>query len=526
MAFIRTLRAASDSDPGDRSGLADVWQRWSGRRKVAAGFVSLAVGAGAVVGLGAVGPTAVSGCIASGTEADINAALVGSGAKAVLCPNAVFALAAPVAFTAPGQEVSTQGYPTDQTRAVLIVSGGNQTSAVNGVGESDIVLRNVQVDGNRPALGGLQGDALIELGGAGADQTVREIVAREPRSWSALHVFEGAISDNVPQCQRATIVDNQIGPSGHDDGSWADGISLACGASLVQGNTVTDATDGAIVIFGAPGSTIQHNTIVAVDRQLLGGINMVDFAPVGGNYTGTIVRDNVIDARSDFIKVGIAMGPAIWSCTAGINHGATVTGNTLQGLNIGYGYAINGVTNWTVSGNLDNARHVGAPGLGCGGLPSAPVGFQVQSATASTLQPEFQSAQLQHLLGVSESPILRVVPTSPAGCGTMRLGDGLYPGQSLTSCDGRFTLIFQADGNLVLLKSGVPLWAAATDGRGAAVAIFQKDGNLVIYSSAGTVLWATGTNPGGSTLVVQNDGNVVVYSAGDQPLWSTKTAGR
>lgn len=518
--------STSATDPADQPGAAGSRRRWPGRQQLAAAIISVAVGAGATVGLHAVAATAATGCIPSGTDADINAVLTGGGAKAVLCPNAVFELAAPITFSAPNQEVSTQGYPTDQTRAVLVVRGSNQTSAVNGGGQSAAVLRSVQVDGNRPVLGGLKGDALIEMGGSGTDQTVRDIVAREPRSWSALHFFEGAVSDNVPQCQRATIVDNQIGPSGQDDGTWADGISLACGTSLVQGNTVTDATDGAIVVFGAPGSTIQNNTIVAVSRQLLGGINMVDFAPVGGNYTGTVVKNNVIDGRSDFIKVGIAMGPSIWSCSSGTNYGATVTGNTVQGQNIGYGYAVNGVTNWTVSGNVDTARHVGAPGSGCGGMPSAPGGFQVQSATSSTLQPEFQNAQLQYLLGVSEPAILRVVATSPTGCGTMRLGDGLYPGQSLSSCDGRFTLTLQLDGNLVLAQNGQPIWAAATNGRGSVVAILQKDGNFVIYDSAGEPVWASGTNPNGSTLVVQNDGNAVVYTAGSQPLWSTKTGGR
>ncbi len=506
--------------------IAGARKRWPVRRKLVAAIVGAAVGTTAVVALGATGTRAATGCIASGTEADINAALVGSGAKAVLCPDAVFELAAPVVFTAPGQEISTQGYPTDRTRAVLLVRGGNQTTAVNGGGQSGVVLRNVQVDGNRPALGSSKGDALIVMGGAGTDQTVREIVAREPRSWSALHIFEGAVTDNVPQCQRATIVDNQIGPSGQADGTWADGISLACGSSLVQGNTVTDATDGAIVVFGAPGSTIQNNTIVAVSRQLLGGINMVDFDPVGGNYTGTVVKNNVIDGRSHFIKVGIAMGPAVWNCSAANNHGGTVTGNTLRGLNFGYGYAVNGVTNWTVTDNIDQARHVGAAGLGCNGIQSAPGGFQVQSAAASSLQPEFRNATLQYVLGISEPPILRVPVTAPAACGIMRADEGLHPGQSLSSCDGRFTLTLQNDGNLVLTQTGKPLWASATDGRGSVVAIMQRDGNFVVYDSAGRPAWATDTNPNGSTLAVQNDGNVVVYTAGGEPLWSTRTGGR
>lgn len=82
------------------------------------------------------------------------------------------------------------------------------------------------------------------------------------------------------------ITNNQIGPCGNspnqghefrkrdqwaDDtnttsltafapGEWADGISMACQNSTVTGNTVTDATDGGIVIFQAPGTLVQGNT--------------------------------------------------------------------------------------------------------------------------------------------------------------------------------------------------------------------------------------------------------------------------
>lgn len=131
-------------------------------------------------------------------------------------------------------------------------------------------------------------------------------------------------------------------------GQWADGISLACTNSLVSGNTrvvfsahlpfqdanlnllhrITDATDGGIVIFQAPGSKITSNTyvspsqllslafltslprIISKERQLLGGINAVDFSPFNGNYAGTVVDSNTIIAESNFIKIGLAIGRA------------------------------------------------------------------------------------------------------------------------------------------------------------------------------------------------------------------------
>lgn len=80
----------------------------------------------------------------------------------------------------------------------------------------------------------------------------------------------------------------------YEPGEWADGISLACKNSQVQGNLITDATDGAIVIFGAPGSTVSGNRIVAVSRNLLGGINLVDFMPFSGDYSHVLVSGNTI----------------------------------------------------------------------------------------------------------------------------------------------------------------------------------------------------------------------------------------
>jgi hypothetical protein len=171
-------------------------------------------------------------------------------------------------------------------------------------------------------------------------------------------------------------------------------------------NVITDATDGAIVVFGAPGSLITNNVIIASTQTLLGGINMVDYSPVHGNYVGTLVTNNVIDANGAFIKVGIAMGPDVWSCPHTVNHGGTVTDNLIQGAHFGYGYAVNGVSDWTVLRNIDSSTHVGVVRGGCGGTPDPPDGFQYQSVTSSDLQPEFTYANLTYVLGVSEPSCL------------------------------------------------------------------------------------------------------------------------
>ncbi len=349
----------------------------------------------------------VAGCIPLGSEADINAALVGAGAEAILCPQAIFTLSNPVIFTAPDQRLYTQAFPTDETRALLRIGGGTLTKAIDGNSQSGIAIQNIQIDGNRSELGYQSGDALIEIGHSASNQTVQNIFAYGTRSWSILHLFEGRVTDDIPECRNETITDNAIGPAGTPEGGrWADGISLACGSSTVMNNVITDATDGAIVVFGAPGSLIANNVIIASTQTLLGGINMVDYNPVHGNYVGTIVSNNVIDASGAFIKVGIAMGPDVWSCPHTFNHGGTVTDNLIQGAHFGYGYAVNGVSDWTVLRNIDSSTHVGVVRGGCGGTPDPPDGFQYQSVTSSELQPEFTYANLTYVLGVSEPSCL------------------------------------------------------------------------------------------------------------------------
>jgi hypothetical protein len=109
-------------------------------------------------------------------------------------------------------------------------------------------------------------------------------------------------------------------------------------------------------------------------------------------------------------------------------------------------------------------------------------------------------------------------------------GHSLSPGQLIASCDGRFSLTLQTDGNLVLYHIGypsvVPLWSTGTTGRGTTVAVMQTDGNFVLYDGAGHALWASGTggNPG-AFLNMQTDGNLVVYSSAGNPLWSSGTGG-
>lgn len=352
------------------------------------------------------------GCLPWGDQTDIQARLQRPGDAAVLCQNAVFELTAPVVFTADGQKLYTEGFPDGDRRALLKVTGPRQSAAVIMTDRSNVLLSHVIVDGNRPALGYVGGDALVLAGGVATGQTIRANRILEPRSWSALHLHEGP----EPRCRDALVEGNAIGPAGRYDGTWADGISFACTNSIVRGNTIVDATDGGIVVFGARGSLIERNVIRAETRTLLGGINLVDHAPYAGDYRHTVVRDNVIDAAGAVVRIGIGMGLRVWTCLSDEElrrdttlFGATVEGNLLRGSHMQYGFVVDGVRDWTVTGNRSEAIHAGTPALDCRGrVAHAPAAFLMERSRAQgAFQDEFRDGVVELALwAVPEPPVL------------------------------------------------------------------------------------------------------------------------
>ncbi len=124
------------------------------------------------------------------------------------------------------------------------------------------------------------------------------------------------------------------------------------------------------------------------------------------------------------------------------------------------------------------------------------------------------------------SAVEQTTPASAAaGTNTLYANERLQPGEKLISADGRYHLVMQGDGNLVLYANGTAIWSTRTNGKSGASLVMQGDGNLVLYHN-GVAVWATGTNPNsGVRLVMQTDGNLVLYTPDNRVLWSSGTAG-
>src|SRR5215471_6391184 len=96
----------------------------------------------------------------------------------------------------------------------------------------------------------------------------------------------------------------------------------------------------------------------------------------------------------------------------------------------------------------------------------------------------------------------------------------------LLSPNGKFTLIMQGDGNLVLysVDTSKALWASGTWNTTTKVthAIMQNDGNLVCYDDNGKAYWASNTSGHpGAFVVLQDAGNLVVFDANGTGLWAS-----
>jgi hypothetical protein len=103
----------------------------------------------------------------------------------------------------------------------------------------------------------------------------------------------------------------------------------------------------------------------------------------------------------------------------------------------------------------------------------------------------------------------------------------LNVGQSITSSDGRYRVVMQGDGNLVLYSINRALWSSNTAGKPVVRVVMQGDGNLVLYDVQNKPYWSSGTaGKGSSNLIMQGDGNLVIYDGGGRPTWFSSTNGQ
>ncbi len=129
------------------------------------------------------------------------------------------------------------------------------------------------------------------------------------------------------------------------------------------------------------------------------------------------------------------------------------------------------------------------------------------------------------VLAVAAS-VFGLVGPAAAAQGTSRLsaGEQLGANQRLVSPDGRYSLVMQANGNLLEYgPDNETIWATGTQVAGS-VAAMRWNGQLVVTTPWNQVIWATGTDGNfGAELELQNDTTLVVYGAGHVAKWTSRT---
>ncbi|BGP17305.1 hypothetical protein JCM10213_009091 [Rhodosporidiobolus nylandii] len=350
----------------------------------------------------------------------------GPGTTVFLARGAVYPLFSQIELTHPGTTLATDGFPAFDSgeQAVLETRGEKEAGAVRMFNLPKTSLKRVHVRGCRgwgakaPSeeekeewkkqgrLGWIEGGgALVWMGGPEAhDQVLEGCRIEDPRGWTGVHLVDFA--------QRCKVLNNIVGPCGQQaPGPWADGLSIAGKDSLIAGNTVIDATDGAIVLFCAPGTVCTNNTVIARERNLLGAINMVDDFPFDRNFAGTRVIGNTIKTEGAFIRLGIGCGPTSWNPWGPhhtLNYGGEVLHNTFGPGQFGYAISLSGTKDWTVQGNtiLPRTRFGGSthrfyPAT----INAPPTAFLTQwsdrgRVLSCDLQPDFVEGEVQWLIGI------------------------------------------------------------------------------------------------------------------------------
>jgi hypothetical protein len=298
---------------------------------------------------------------------------------------------------------------------------------ISGEQLAGIVIEKVILDGNRyelstPPPRSTPQPAMIFLGGGKAkNQTIRECVMINTRTWSTLKLHEGG-TDLV--AENNIIIGAGAGARGNgretreDPFAWGDGVSCAARNSIIRNNLIIDPADAGVVVFGAPGTLIEDNVIASVSRESLGAINLVDpleFYVVDEekaiyDYRGVVVRNNLIDAFGGRIHIAFPIGPMSWAPKhkGKTLQGGEIYGNLITGGAGGYGYVLNGIDGFKLYDNQSTAQYSGI-GDGKHRIPPDDPGaflYNPKLVTNSQIQKEFQPMQrhLDHLLRCNHGP--------------------------------------------------------------------------------------------------------------------------
>lgn len=313
----------------------------------------------------------------TGTQSELQSVLnnATSGSTVYLAQKAVITLTATLNVPS-GITVTTYGKP--ETTSYALMARLVRASTFNGpnvaiAGQGK--LTHVWVDGQRHVLGyhkiagGAQDNANVVTEG-GANIVVSSSKLSDPQGGTNFFSVGG---DSNSPCSNQTVRRNLITAfsSNHGFVDNSDGLTMNCEGLDLEGNSIVDVSDVAIVLFASPGVTqhskITNNTIVSAGLSINAPISS---DPSTGNpggstldYNGTIFRNNVFwTGPYTTFDFGIEAGGREFFATAANNSdglGASYVNNTTGWLSarVRAGIAVAGMLDVTITNDDDHPLH-------------------------------------------------------------------------------------------------------------------------------------------------------------------------
>jgi hypothetical protein len=342
-------------------------------------------------------------------------------------------------------------------------------------------------------------------------------------------------------------------------GSLASGDELLPGEWLESPNGayafVVEA-DGALTVYGPPGAIWADDDAYGADVVLMQGDgNLVAYdgngQPLWATGTGAagsvlVMQDdgNLVVYRPGGVPVWASKSTAIdgWAGDRLMSGQQLSPDEYIESADGSYAAVMQGDGNLVVYGP---AGAIWASGTAVAGTSLVMQGDGNLVAYRPNAQPvwhTFTSDRSDALVKMQDDGNLVVYRTdgtplwaSASSAGTkvarndLLTGQRLSPGQMLVSPNGRYRLVMQTDGNLVVYGPAGPNWAS-----GKAVAnsslVNVPDGNVVVAPHPhARAIWqtATGFPFGGAEgrLVIQDDGNLVFYRNSGHAVWASLNPG-
>jgi hypothetical protein len=300
-----------------------------------------------------------------------------AGGTVVLAPgNPGYLIATGLTVSKDGTIVTSSSAPT---RATLLAAPSLAAPILQMTGRTGVQISFVTFDGNRPNRTGVATCMGYRIFGTNVSlENSTSFSFDDNKSTRAMCGSALQVHGTGFELARNEIVDNGHATEAKDAPEpWSDGITLGeCVQGMVHDNTITDATDVAIVDGGGAGCQILNNTISQVQRHAFAGIALHVFTAEGnGDHTGSKVAGNSIDGGGR-LAFALSVGMHPWAPTVTAKNG-TVSGNSAKGAVVNL--QVDGVDGTTVMGNQLGATG-GTPR--CGGAPAA---YTVAHATNATL---------------------------------------------------------------------------------------------------------------------------------------------